>query len=381
MSFRTLAALALASTAFAADESQLTRQGDFWVQVVSGSEAVTPGGRLRVSTRGGVTVRGGGDDQVQYTITKRVKARREEEARQLLRQFLVKSYRQGDINTIEIAHGGEGWGSADLVVTAPRNFRGALIDTHGGPVDASDLNGSVQVQTGGGAIRLDRIGGPVSAKTAGGEVRLGVIGGSAYCSSAGGPIRVQSVRGEAVLETAGGDITADEVGGSLRASTAGGAIHIAQAGAAVNLNTAGGAIDVGSARGTVYAESSSGPIRVGAANGVQVDTGGGGIRLTNVTGALRASTAVGNVMAQLLAGGAPLDSFLVTGMGDITVFVPSNLGIRILAQIDSSGRIVSEFPAVKTKENARQAEGEINGGGPLLRLSSANGTIYIRRQK
>src|SRR5436309_1474865 len=82
----------------------------------TGSDAAPAGRRLRVSTQGSVTVRGGADDQVQYTITKRVKARREEEARQLLRQFLVKTFRQGDIATIEIAHGGEGWGSADLNV-------------------------------------------------------------------------------------------------------------------------------------------------------------------------------------------------------------------------------------------------------------------------
>src|SRR6185436_10893066 len=127
--------------------------------------------------------------------------RREEEARQLLRQFLVKAYRQGDITTIEIAHGGEGWGSADLRITAPRSLRGSMLETHGGPVDASDLNGSVQIQTGGGAVHLDRISGPVQAKTAGGEMTLGVMGGSVYCTSAGGPIRAQSIRGEAMLET------------------------------------------------------------------------------------------------------------------------------------------------------------------------------------
>jgi len=210
---------------------------------------------------------------------------------------------------------------------------------------------------------------------------LGVMGGSVYCTSAGGPIRAQSIRGEAMLETAGGDITVGEVGGPLRVSTAGGAIHITQAGGSAWLNTAGGAIDLGSARGAVIAESASGQIRIGAANGVQVETGGGVIRLANVTGALRASTAAGNVIAQLLAGGTPLDSFLTTGMGDITVLVPSNLGIRILAEIDTAGRIVSDFPAVRAKEGSRRAEGDVNGGGPLLRLSSANGTIYIRRQK
>ncbi len=158
-----------------------------------------------------------------------------------------------------------------------------------------------------------------------------------------------------------------------------------RAGSTVSVNTAGGAIDVGSARGMVVAESSSGPIQIGSAGGVQCETGGGGIRLSNISGGLRATTAAGNVIAELLAGGVPEESFLVTGMGDITVFVPSNLGIRILAQIESAGskRIVSDFPAVKTRMSGPMAiaEGAINGGGPLIRLSSTGGTIYIRRRK
>lgn len=380
MSYRCLIALIIAFAALGAEESKLARDGDFWVQTITGSEAA--GSRLRVSTSGLVTIRGGDDNQVRYTVTKRVKARSEREARELLRQFLVKAYRQGDVSIISVAHGGEGRGSANLDITAPRSLRESVLDTHGGPVDANDLNGGLHVNTGGGAIRLDRINGPVTARTAGGEINLGTLGGSVRCMSAGGPIRAGKIRGDAVLETAGGDITAGEVGGTLRASTAGGAIFITQAGASVALNTAGGAIDVGSARGMVSAESSSGAIRIGAANGVQCETGGGGIRLSNVTGALRASTAVGNVTAQLLAGGEPQDSFLVTGLGDIIVLVPSNLGIRVLAQIESGGRIVSEFAGVKTRAGNRQiAEGDVNGGGPLLRLSSDRGTIYIRRQK
>ena len=118
---------------------------------------------------------------------------------------------------------------------------------------------------------------------------------------------------------------------------------------------------------------------------MQCETGGGGIRLSGATGSLRATTAVGNVIAELLRGGTPEDSFLVTGMGDITVFVPSKLGIRIVAQIESAGpkRIVSDFPGVKTKVSGPMAiaEGAINGGGPLIRLSSTGGTIYIRRRK
>ena len=264
------AGLVVAWPAFGAEESKLTRDGGFWVQTITGSESAAPAGRLRVSTRGPVTVRGGGEDQIRYTVTKRVKARSEGEARRLLRQFLVNTHRQGDLYTLTIAHGGEGWRSADLSLTAPRGFREVLLETHGGKVDAADLNGAVQVQTGGGGIRLDRISGPVTAMTAGGEITLGTMGSSVRCTSAGGPIRAEIIRGEAVLETAGGDITAGEVGGPLRASTAGGGIRVTRAGSTVSVNTAGGAIDVGSARGMVIAESSSGPIQIGAAGGSSV---------------------------------------------------------------------------------------------------------------
>lgn len=385
MSWKFLVALVAVSAAFSAEDLQLTRDGAFWVQTITGSEAA-PGGRLHVSTRGPVTVRGGAEEQVRYTVTKRVKAASEAEARRRLSRFLIRTYQQGDLTVFAVAHAGDGWGSADLSVMAPRGLRETLLETHGGTVDAADLNGAVQVQTGGGAIKLDRISGPVIAKTAGGEITLGMMGNSVRCTSAGGPIRAGNVRGEAWLETAGGDIIAGEVGGPLHASTAGGAIHVTKGGSLVSVNTAGGAIEVGSARGMVTAESNSGPIQVGAASGVRCETGEGGIRLSNVSGSLRASTAVGNVIAQLLGGGEPEDSSLVTGLGDITVFVPSNLGIRILAQIESAAsvkRIISDFPGVKARMDGPLvvAEGPINGGGPLLRLSSAGGTIYIRRQK
>jgi DUF4097 and DUF4098 domain-containing protein YvlB len=386
MGLRWLLTLAMVSAALGAEESKLTRDGAYWVQTVTGVATAAPGGRLRISTRGPVTVRGSAADQVRYTITKRIKSTSESEARRRLSRFLVRAYQQGDTTNLTVAHAGDGWGSADMNVTAPRRFREAVLETHGGTVDVAEWGGALEVRTGGGSIKLDRIEGPVGARTAGGEIALGTMGSSVRCVSAGGPIHAGSIHGDAWLETAGGDITADEVGGTLNASTAGGKIQVTRGGSAMELNTAGGAIEVGSARGMVSAESASGPIQVGPAAGVRCETGGGRIQLTNVSGGLRATTAMGDVIAQLLRGSAMEDSFLVTGLGDITVIVPSNVGIRILAQIESASsarRIVSDFPAVKARMDGALAvaEGAINGGGPLLRLSSARGTIYIRREK
>jgi hypothetical protein len=117
---------------------------------------------------------------------------------------------------------------------------------------------------------------------------------------------------------------------------------------------------------------------------------GGGIKLRGVTGELHVATAIGSILAELLAGSAIENSYLSTGSGDVTVFIPSNLAVTVQAQNDSPGRlgrIVSDFPEVRVRNGAasRQgrvvASGAINGGGPQLVIAAANGTIFLRRQK
>ena len=94
---------------------------------------------------------------------------------------------------------------------------------------------------------------------------------------------------------------------------------------------------------------------------------------------------MGDVLADLLAGGHFADSSLMSGSGNITVTIPASLGLVVRARNDMgmAPRIVSDFPDIQTKSiNFRSAvaQGAINGGGPILDLD-ANGTIYLRRAK
>ena len=80
------------------------------------------------------------------------------------------------------------------------------------------------------------------------------------------------------------------------------------------------------------------------------------------------------------------DSYLATGSGDITVSIPSNVSVTILAEngmADTPRRIVSEFPQVPVRRMGTRlvAQGAVNGGGPVLRISAVFGTIFIRRQR
>ena len=113
-------------------------------------------------------------------------------------------------------------------------------------------------------------------------------------------------------------------------------------------------------------------------------------RLRNVGGALRASTAAGSILAELLSGNRIQDSTLSTSAGDITVFIASNIPLTVLARNDSggaTGRIISDFKEIRVKPGSQPgaspvlAEGALNGGGPVLRINVNGGTIYLRRPK
>ena len=166
-------------------------------------------------------------------------------------------------------------------------------------------------------------------------------------------------------------------------------IEVRGRGATAPQFAAAGRIEVARAGGIVTADNSGGSIQVGAASGVRCESSGGTIRLRGASGALRAVTDVGSILAELMSGMPLQNSMLSTSTGDSTVFIPSNLALTVRAQSVSAraGRIISEFPEIPVRMNnlpnpaSAMAEGALNGGGPLLQISAATGTIYLRRQR
>jgi len=376
--------LSAGSVAVAAEAGGvLTREGAYWVKTETGS--LRPTGALKIRTRGPVTVSGGASTTT-YTLKTRVKAGSEREARRLLSQWTLRNTLLRDVATLTLTWPEHPVASAEMEV---RTTGGSplYLETWSGDVQVYDIRSDVFAKTGAGIIQMDRIAGQVEARTAGGNVRLGKIGGGVRCFSGGGTIEVDRTGGESWFETAGGDVLLSQVGGAAHASTAGGNIRIGRAGGAVIARSAGGRIEVGEAGGAVVAANSGGSIQVGQAKGVRLEATGGSIRLRGSSGALRAVSDVGSILAELIPGVLLQDSALSTGRGDITVFLPSNIAltVRALNESDRIGRIVSEFPEILVKASQQQsrqfAEGALNGGGPVLQLTSTGGTIYLRRLK
>jgi len=373
---RTLAVLGLIPAGLLAQT--LTREGGRWVETITGTAPAAS--RLRVNAQGPVHLEGGGSGEITYTAKMSVEARREDDARRILSRYAVRAASNGEVVVLN-APGGPV--TTNLSIKAPRLSIASVITTDG-PVEANGVDGMLEVRTGAGEVKCDRIAGAANLVTGGGDIQVGGVQGGLHASTAGGRIYVKSVGGDAVVETAGGYIEVDKAGATVSANTAGGAIRVNSAAGAVSAATGGGSITVEKAGGIVTVRNMAGPVRVGAAAGVRAESGTGGIRVSNISGPMRVSTTMGSIVATLL-GGPSADSFLATGNGDITVMIPSNVGVTIRAESDLADtlrRIVSDFPGVAVHMMGTQvvAEGAVNGGGPLLRISGMGGTIFIKRQ-
>jgi DUF4097 and DUF4098 domain-containing protein YvlB len=378
--FKAQAILLLVPLVAMPQETGIVREGDRFVREFHGDAPA--GRRLRINAHGPVSVQAGAANSISYTVRLSVRARSEAEARNVMQRYNVRVAPQGEW-VVLTAPGGPV--ISTVTVKAPR-LDHVVVSTSDGAVEASGIEGSLEVDSGAGELSADRIGGDCKLVTGGGDIRVGTVGGGLRCSSGAGKIHVGTVSGAAVLETVGGDISAADVGGTVRAETGGGGIHIIKAGGAVTAGTGGGQIVVDTANGIVTVRNMAGPVKVGAAWGVQCESGSGGIYVSNIAGGMRVSTSLGNIMASLLAGKLAADSYLATGNGDITVYIPSNVGVTVRAQndlADSTRRIAVDFPGVRVRRQGRLivAEGPVNGGGPLLQISATVGTIFIRKQQ
>jgi hypothetical protein len=347
------------------------------VQVFRGTVRVGP--QLRVEAHGPVTLEGGVGNDLVYTAQVTVRAADENEARRLLAGFAMRMASEGGWSVLRAPDGF----AAALTLRAPK-LGAASIWTSDGAVEAYGIDGSLEVDSGAGPLAADRIHGNCRLNTRGGGIHAGDIGGTLRATTGAGFITVGSSGGESVLQTMGGDIAVGNAVGPLHAETGAGTVRIEKAGATVAASTGGGQIWIGAAKGVVTARNVAGMVYVGSAAGVTCNSGAGGVSLGNISGAIQVTTLMGNITS--LLGAASADSYLATGSGDITVMIPSNLGVTIWAEndmADSPRRIVSEFPQVPVRRQGPRlvAQGAVNGGGPTLRISAVIGTIFIKRRQ
>lgn len=154
-----------------------------------------------------------------------------------------------------------------------------------------------------------------------------------------------------------GDLQLNDTGGPLKASTGSGDIQA---------SGATGMVDLGTGSGEIHAE-------LHAANDVKAHTGSGSIRLQGVDGSLYAHTGSGDIEV----GGHPGAAWKIeTGSGTVTI--NSGGAHFTLDASTGSGSVHSDPPlTMHGSIDRHHVQGDINGGGPTVRVSTGSGDVRI----
>jgi hypothetical protein len=185
-----------------------------------------------------------------------------------------------------------------------------------------------RVASSNGSVRVEDIQGNARLETSNGAVRMRKLAGRLDVKTSNGPIEGEDLDGEAVLRTSNGSIRIGRMSGTVEATTSNSSINVR--------------IDKPRPRQPMRFESSNGSIEVAFESLADND--------------IRASTS----------------------NSSITLRLPAAVKARLRART-SHGSIHSDFD-VATKGGTlekNELDGEIGGGGPLLNLSSSNGSIRV----
>jgi DUF4097 and DUF4098 domain-containing protein YvlB len=147
--------------------------------------------------------------------------------------------------------------------------------------------------------------------------------------------------------------------------------------AGVDAETVNGGVALAGTRGKVRVETTNGGIDVKDVQGdVNASSTNGGITATRITGAVKAGTTNGAIEADLVDFPDGSDLRFETTNGGITVRLPRDARLSVDAST-TNGHVQSDFEVPGAAKGKRSLQGDINGGGGRLVLSTTNGSIEI----
>src|SRR6476660_3720077 len=167
------------------------------------------------------------------------------------------------------------------------------------------------------------------------------------------------------ITSSNGGIRVTDMKGSVDAQTSNGSVEVQDLDGSAVLKTSNGRVHAEGVKGTLEAETSNGGINVHVAKAeagrpVKLETSNGSIELT-----------VDNANQN--------DVHASTSNAGITVHMPASIAARVRAHT-SNGSISSDFEVQAQGQITKHSlEGTIGSGGPVLDLSTSNGSIRLEK--
>lgn len=184
-------------------------------------------------------------------------------------------------------------------------------------------------------------------------------------STSNGSMRIEGTDGPAHLRTSNGTIRATKVHGDLDARTSNGGIEAQDLDGNANLHTSNGAIRADASRGSFEATTSNSSI---VAN----------LKDPATNWPLKLHSSNGRIELTLEASRVP-DVRADTSNSSITVRLPASVNARVRAHT-SHGSINTDFDLLTHGLRSKtELEGTIGSGGPVIDVSTSNGSIRITK--
>jgi len=211
------------------------------------------------------------------------------------------------------------------------------LETSGGSIALSNLNGTHNFRTSGGSISVDHVKGKMKGRGSGGSIHIVNSSNDIDLVTSGGSIHAKDCIGDIRLRTSGGSLELDGLDGKIDAETSGGSIH---------------ADDI---KGELI-----------------TSTSGGSIKLSDLSCSVEAETSGGGIDAEIIATTKSVK--LRNSGGNIDLQLPANKGYDLDLSADKINVDLKNFSG---SADDNSIEGKINGGGTLVDVRASSGRISV----
>jgi hypothetical protein len=169
-------------------------------------------------------------------------------------------------------------------------------------------------------------------------------------------------------------------GSRVRIGTGNGAVSVERVGGEVNASTGNGRVTVAGTEGDVRVSTGNGDVEVRDAKAaVHVSTGNGRVTVNTSEGPVEARSGNGDIDVRMTALRAKEDMAFHTGSGSVRLTLPANYNGELDAST-GNGEVTSDFDLkVKGRMNPHRIRATIGDGGPMLRMTTGNGRLELRK--
>ena len=143
----------------------------------------------------------------------------------------------------------------------------------------------------------------------------------------------------------------------------------------VTARTESASVAVGAVKGSVSVNSASGSIQVDGAASLEAHASSGAITARAIAGRVSARSEAGSIVVE----GRPAGPWSIdAASGSVTVTIPADAAFDLEAR-SSVGSVSSAHPVTMAGGIERnRLSGKVRAGGPLVKISTAAGSIQIR---